>query len=36
VAGRAGRAGVQLEIQATDASEIEEGVLRDKCTQVGQ
>jgi cofilin len=28
--------GVQLEIQATDASEIEESVLRDKCTQVGQ
>jgi hypothetical protein len=31
-----GRAGIQLEIQATDASEIDESVLRDKCTQVGQ
>lgn len=28
--------GVQLEIQATDASEIEESVLREKCTSVGQ
>ena len=28
--------GIQLEIQATDPSEIEESVLRDKCTQVGQ
>ena len=27
-------AGIQLEIQATDPSEIEETVLRDKCTQV--
>jgi hypothetical protein len=26
-------AGIQLEIQATDPSEIEESVLRDKCTQ---
>jgi len=28
--------GIQLEIQATDASEIEESVLREKCTSVGQ
>jgi len=28
--------GIQLEIQATDPSEIEESVLRDKCTTVGQ
>jgi len=28
--------GIQLEVQATDQSEIEESVLRDKCTSVGQ
>ena len=28
--------GIQLEIQATDPSEIEESVLREKCTSVGQ
>ena len=28
--------GIQLEVQATDQSEIEESVLRDKCASVGQ